>query len=90
LLGLRPGQANLVADADDGALCTSIYAHEMIGRELQPMLPIADDLVRCRTAPPVPVSVGEPVRVRPTRAGAASSTGRVLDGSDGARRYGRG
>jgi hypothetical protein len=32
LLGLRPGQVSLAAGTDDGALCASIYAREMIGR----------------------------------------------------------
>jgi hypothetical protein len=32
LLGLGPGQVSLAAETDDGALCASIYAREMIGR----------------------------------------------------------
>jgi multiple sugar transport system ATP-binding protein len=81
VLGLRPRHVSLVAEDGDGAIGASIYAHEMIGRELQLMLSVGDDLIRYRTTQPMPVSVGEPVRIRLALAGARlfdRASGRAL------------
>jgi multiple sugar transport system ATP-binding protein len=64
LLGLRPPHVSLVPAESEGALPASIYAHEMIGRELQLMLALGEDLVRYRSREAKEVSVGEPVHLR--------------------------
>jgi len=64
ILGLRPRHVSIADGQAEGALSVSIYAHEMIGRELQLMLSLGDDLVRYRTARPMQVSVGDLLHVR--------------------------
>jgi ABC-type sugar transport system ATPase subunit len=63
MVGLRPRHVSL-APAGEGALSTSVYAHEMIGRELQIMLTFGDDLVRCRTREPLRVAIGDKLQVK--------------------------
>ena len=62
-VGLRPRHVTLAPDGE-GALSTSVYAHEMIGRELQIMLAFGDDLVRCRTREPLRVAIGDKLQVK--------------------------
>jgi multiple sugar transport system ATP-binding protein len=64
LLGLRPRHVSLVPAEIEGALPASVYAHEMIGRELQLMLALGDDVVRYRSREAKETSVGEPVHLR--------------------------
>ena len=62
-VGLRPRHVTLAPEGE-GALSTSVYAHEMVGRELQIMLAFGDDLVRCRTREPMPIAIGDKLQVR--------------------------
>jgi multiple sugar transport system ATP-binding protein len=64
LLGLRPRHVSLVPAESEGALPASVYAHEMIGRELQLMLALGDEVVRYRSREAKEASVGEPVHLR--------------------------
>jgi multiple sugar transport system ATP-binding protein len=63
VVGLRPRHIILAPDGE-GALSTSVYAHEMIGRELQIMLALADDLVRFRTREPLRVAIGDTLQIK--------------------------
>jgi multiple sugar transport system ATP-binding protein len=63
IVGLRPRHVILAPD-DAEALPTSVYAHEMIGRELQIMLAFGDDLVRFRTREPLRVAIGDKLQVK--------------------------
>jgi multiple sugar transport system ATP-binding protein len=62
-VGLRPRHVTLAPDGE-GALATSVYGHEMVGRELQIMLAFGDDLVRCRTREPLQVAIGDKLQVQ--------------------------
>jgi multiple sugar transport system ATP-binding protein len=64
LVGLRPRHVSLVPPESEGALPASVYAHEMIGRELQLMLALGDDVVRYRSPTAREASVGESVHLR--------------------------
>lgn len=72
LVGLRPRHVSLVDSGADGedVLGAPIYAHEMIGRELQLMLAVGDDLLRYRTHRAFPATVGQVVRFRLSLEGA--------------------
>jgi multiple sugar transport system ATP-binding protein len=61
LVGLRPRHVSLAHHETDGedVLAATIYAHEMIGRELQLMLAVGDDLLRYRTPSVFPATVGQ-------------------------------
>ncbi|MEQ8967279.1 MAG: ABC transporter ATP-binding protein [Azospirillaceae bacterium] len=61
LLGLRPAAVDLVAPDAPGAIAATVYAHEMVGRELQIMLSIGEGQVRYRTPEIRAVAVGEAV-----------------------------
>ena len=63
MVGLRPRHIILAPDGE-GALSTSVYAHEMIGRELQIMLALGDDLVRFRTREPLRVAIGDKLQIK--------------------------
>jgi multiple sugar transport system ATP-binding protein len=63
MVGLRPRHIILAPDGG-GALSTSVYTHEMVGRELQIMLALGDDLVRCRTREPLRVAIGDKLQVK--------------------------
>jgi multiple sugar transport system ATP-binding protein len=81
LVGIRPGQVRLVGDAVAGAIPATVHAHEMIGRELQLMLAVGDELVRYRTEERRTWSVGERVYVAPSLSAARlfdTITGRAL------------
>jgi multiple sugar transport system ATP-binding protein len=62
MVGLRPRHIILALDGE-GALSTSVYTHEMVGRELQIMLALGDDLVRFRTREPLRVAIGDTLRI---------------------------
>jgi multiple sugar transport system ATP-binding protein len=63
MVGLRPRHIILAPDGG-GALSTSVYTHEMVGRELQIMLALGDDLVRFRTREPLRVAIGDKLQVK--------------------------
>jgi multiple sugar transport system ATP-binding protein len=79
-VGLRPRHVTLAPDGER-ALSASVYAHEMIGRELQIMLAFGEDLVRCRTREPMPIAIGDKLQVRLSLDGAQlfdSASGKAL------------
>lgn len=59
LVGIRPPQVRLVDVAVPGAIPATVQAHEMVGRELQLMLSVGEELLRYRTEQRQAWSVGD-------------------------------
>lgn len=82
-VGVRPGSVELVEPGGPDAIDTTVYAHEMVGRELQLMLSIGDGLVRYRSADIRPYAVGDRVACKINLDGARlfdALTGKALGG----------
>jgi multiple sugar transport system ATP-binding protein len=81
LVGLRPHQVRLAEGSSDGDIITTVYSHEMVGREQQLMLALEPDKIRCRLSQPIQVKVGDTIRVRLALEGAKlfdAASGRAL------------
>jgi len=81
MVGFRPRHVALATGGGAGAMAATIYTHEIIGRQLQLMLAIGDDLLRYRTDQPMKVAVGDRMHVALTFEGARlfdATTGRAL------------
>jgi multiple sugar transport system ATP-binding protein len=80
-VGLRPQQVVLADKSADSAIVTTVYSHEMVGREQQLMLALGPDAVRCRLQRPIDVRVGDAVRLTIVMEGAKlfdAASGRAL------------
>jgi ABC-type sugar transport system ATPase subunit len=64
LVGLRPQQVMFAEQPSDQAITTTVYAHEMVGREQQLMLALETDKIRCRLSQPIQVKVGDTIWLR--------------------------
>lgn len=69
VVGLRPQHVSL-AEPGEGNIDTTVYSHEMVGREQQLMLAVGADLIRCRLRSPIPATVGTKLGVRLSLEGA--------------------
>ena len=81
LVGLRAHQVWLAERSSDGDIITTVYSHEMVGREQQLMLALDPDKIRCRLTQPIQVKVGDTMRVRLALEGAKlfdAASGRAL------------
>lgn len=61
LVGMRPGMITLVEPGTPGAIDATVYAHEMVGRELQLMLSVGEGQLRYRTEDIRAYAVGDQV-----------------------------
>ena len=61
LVGIRPSSVNLAAAGSPASIPARVYAHEIVGRELQLMLSVGDGLLRYRSPEIRQFAVGEQV-----------------------------
>ena len=81
ILGFRPNQIRMADPAVPGAIPAVVHAHEMVGRELQLMLSVGDELVRYRTEARRRRGIGERVHITVSLASARlfdRASGRAL------------
>jgi multiple sugar transport system ATP-binding protein len=80
-VGLRP-QRDVRPDLSaHGVIATTVYSHEMVGREQQLMLALGTDVIRCRLRQPLNVKVGDPIGLAIEMEGAKlfdAASGRAL------------
>ena len=77
ILGCDPQQVVLADKSADSAIVTTVYSHEMVGREQQLMLALGPDSIRCRLQRPIDVKVGDTVRLTIVMEGAKAVRRRV-------------
>jgi len=54
----------LIAEGEAGAIATTVYFHEMVGRDLQISLRLGSDIVRYRTRVLRGVNIGDRLHLR--------------------------